>query len=307
RGGRVVPCTCKSLPSAVASTPSARRLAAINSSRLLSFTRSSPTSRNTVSPAARLARTARIGTSSTRVGTSAAATSVPRSAAAGGRTIRSATGSPPSSRRLTRSACAPIRSSTTRNPVRVGFTPTFSTRSSPPSASTPAGDRERQRVAVRVIDAGTHGPQGLGDAPHRPAPQRGVAGERGREPLAGEDAEDEARGGAGVPAMQPGNGTRETGHVDLDGGVLPNGGDRRAQTTQDARAGLDVLARQEPRDLAGPARQRGEHEGAVGDALVTGRPDGAAHLHASSLRRHSAPRRSQAVNPAPSPARVGVT
>src|SRR5216110_291664 len=55
RGGRVVPCTCKSLPSAVASTPSARRLAAINSSRLLSFTRSSPTSRNTVSPSARLA------------------------------------------------------------------------------------------------------------------------------------------------------------------------------------------------------------------------------------------------------------
>src|SRR5207302_8312433 len=147
-----------------------------------------------------------------------------------------------------------------------------------------------------------HGAQRLGDAPHRPAPQRGVAGEGGREPLTGEDAEHEARGGAGVPAMQAGNGTRETGHVDLDGGVLTNGRDRRAQTTQDARAGLDVLARQEPRDLAGPARQCGEHQGAVGDALVTGRPDGAAHLHASSLRRHSAPRRSQAVNPAASPA-----
>ena len=66
-------------------------------------------------------------------------TSVPTSAA--GRTNRSATGSPPSSRRFSRSTRAPIRPSATRKPVRVGFTPTFSMSSSPPSASTAAATR----------------------------------------------------------------------------------------------------------------------------------------------------------------------
>src|SRR5712691_5806735 len=56
-------------------------------------------------------------------------------------TARSATGSPPSSRRFTRSTCAPMRSSTTMKPVRVGLTPTFSMTSSPASARTAAATR----------------------------------------------------------------------------------------------------------------------------------------------------------------------
>src|SRR6266516_5834422 len=86
---------------------------------------------------------------------------------------------------------------------------------------------------------------------------RSIAGERGRKPLTGEDAEHAARGRAGVAAMKTGNRSRETGNVDLDRGALTNGGDIGAETTQHARRALHVLAGQEPGELAGPARQRG--------------------------------------------------
>src|SRR5437764_669353 len=106
--------------------------------------------------------------------------------------------------------------------------------------------------------------------------------------------------------MKPGDGTRETGNVDLDGGALTNGGDISAETTQHPRAGLDVLAGQQPRDLAGPARERGEHHGSVRDAFVARRPDDALHVHASACRRHCAAQLSHAVTAWAFPSRVDV-
>ena len=112
----------------------------MSESRSLSFTRSSPTRRNTVVPAAREATTASSGISSISEGISCAGTSVARSDA--GPACRSPTGSPQASVPLLLLMRAPIRSSTARNPVRVGLSPTPVIASAPDSASSAAPTRK---------------------------------------------------------------------------------------------------------------------------------------------------------------------
>ena len=120
--------------------PTERRFPAISPSRSLSFTRSSPTWRKMVVPSARAASTASSGISSMSPGIS------PGSDLGGPERGPAAPGDRRPARRNARSTCstptaAPMRSSTARNPVRVGFTPTPAMRSSPASASTAAPTR----------------------------------------------------------------------------------------------------------------------------------------------------------------------
>src|SRR5205807_2760330 len=58
---------------------------------------------------------------------------------------------------------------------------------------------------------------------------------------------------------------------------------------------LHVGSGQQAFELARAARQPRQHHGAVGDALVSWRPDDPVYLHASACRRHCAARLSHAV------------
>ena len=105
-------------PEISALPPSARMLDAMRSSRSLSLTRNSATSRNTVVPRALVASAASSGISSINPGISSAETSVPTSG--DGPATRAPTGSSncgPMSSAATR---PPILSNTWRNPVRSG-------------------------------------------------------------------------------------------------------------------------------------------------------------------------------------------
>jgi hypothetical protein len=139
------PTTVNVFPSASAWAPTARRFRASSANRSLSFTRSSPTSLKTVVPFARLASTESSGISSINPGISPAATSVEFKSA--GRTIKSATGSPTTSRVCSTPTPPPIRARTRRNPVRVGLVPTPRIRSSPRSAKSAAPTRKAAEEA----------------------------------------------------------------------------------------------------------------------------------------------------------------
>ena len=63
-------------------------------------------------------------------------------------------------------------------------------------------DRDRQALPVRGRDGGPHRAQRLGDARHRPPPETAIARQPRFEPVAGQQAEQEPRRGAGVAAVE---------------------------------------------------------------------------------------------------------
>src|SRR5664280_2817539 len=109
--GPPAPDTTRSSPSTAPRAPNASTSSAVPARRSDSFTRSSPTSRKVVRPSARAAATARMGTSSSD-GISADSTTVPTN-----REVRLVTDPIPSPVSST-SIAAPIRRSTSRNPMR---------------------------------------------------------------------------------------------------------------------------------------------------------------------------------------------
>ena len=72
----------------------------------------------------------------------------------------------------------------------------------PQRAQRAAPDRERQAVAAPLLEARAHFGERRGDAAHRAAAQRGIAGECRAEAVAGQQAEQEPRGRAGVAAIE---------------------------------------------------------------------------------------------------------
>ena len=117
------------------------------SMRSVSLTRSSCGARDDALAARQPARRARTsGSSSTSRGTSSGPT-LGRDQL-GGRTSRSATGSPPTVRRLKTAMRAPMRSSTSSKPVRVGLIPTPWTVSSEPGEQRRRDDERRGRREV---------------------------------------------------------------------------------------------------------------------------------------------------------------
>src|SRR6184192_3310719 len=88
---------------------------------------------------------------------------------------------------------------------------------------------------------------------------------------------------------------RDAGGVDRHVAALPNGRDSRAELPQHPGRALHVGSGQQAFELARAARQPRQHHGAVGDALVSWRPDDPVYLHASACRRHCAARLSHAV------------
>src|SRR5918996_4088228 len=156
-----------------------------------------------------------------------------------------------------------------------------------------AAHREREAVAPFLGDAGAHGAERLGYAPHGAAAQRPVAREARRECVARQDAQTQPRGRPRVAAKQRSVGLGERVATNFPHPAVPNGRDLGPELPEHPRRGLHVVAREQAVNLARAARERGEHDGAVGDALVAGDPDRAADLHRPTLRRQSAARVSQ--------------
>jgi hypothetical protein len=137
------------------------------------------------------------------------------------------------------------------------------------------GERRADFFAL-AGDLRTHQAQGIGHALHRTAGERGIAKQLGFEVLPGEDAGEQADGGAGVAAID-GLGRRfELQAVAGDGEFHQadafhffqrlHGCSKRLHGMHGAEA---VLAGQEALDDGGALRESGEHRGAVGDAFVT--------------------------------------
>ena len=134
-------CTVLEIPSWV--SPSA-----ILAIRSLSLTRNSSAPRSTVTPSAQAAAMRMAGSSSIARGTSSTGMSIPLSGAE--RILRSATGSPPTSRSLLDSMSAPMAFRILITPSRVGLMPTCSSTRSDPSAI----DAPTIKKAAEDISAG---------------------------------------------------------------------------------------------------------------------------------------------------------
>ena len=152
---RPLPCTMRSSPSMSAATALARKSVAVAARRSDSFTRSSLSPRITVVPSAKAAATASTGYSSIMEGAREAGTSTPCSAPA--RTRKSATSSPPSLRRSSRSIAAPISPSVAMRPARSGFIMTPSRITSEPGVTSAAtsGNAAEDGSAGTTIGRGT--------------------------------------------------------------------------------------------------------------------------------------------------------
>ena len=128
---------------------------------------------------------------------------------------------------------------------------------------------ERCEFFVTRLDAGTHLCERVDDAAHRPAAERGVAGERGLKRLGGEDSGEEAHGSAGVPGVEGaarGVEPAETHAVNFDGPVA--GFDfysEAAEAIQSAGAilGCGIIA-----EFARALGERGENGVAMRDRFI---------------------------------------
>ncbi len=123
-------------------------------------------------------------------------------------------------------------------------------------------------------------------AAHGPAAERGVAREGGGEPVAGEEAQQEAgvvpelpqsriarRSAKPAPAQRP------------DNGALAKRRDLGAELPEHPGRGTRVERRERAADVAGAASQRGEEQRTMGDALVARHADHAGDSHRSMLSR----------------------
>ena len=142
-------------------------------------------------------------------------------------------------------------------------------------AQRPALDPERQ-VPVVGLDAGAHAAERLGDPLHRPAAERGVAGELELLPLlAREDPGEEADEGARVGAVDRPAGSDEPSQALAEDvqrvlAVLVDG-DPEGANRLDRRLGVGRAA--EAGDARLAVADRAEQDRAVGDRLVAGHGD----------------------------------
>src|SRR2546422_586623 len=85
--------------------------------------------------------------------------------------------------------------------------------------------------------------------------------------------------------MQSGCGMREAGCANGNRRTVANCRDVGTELTEHARAALYVGAGEQSRQLALPSGESSQHEHAMRDALVAGRPDDAANASRSEERR----------------------
>ncbi len=97
-----------------------------------------------------------------------------------------------------------------------------------------APHRQREPVAPVLGEAGAHPRERPGDTAHRSPAERRVPGQRGGEPMAGQQAEQEPGAGAGIPAVQRLLGAAQPAAA-LDGyhGARPERRYARAELAQD--------------------------------------------------------------------------
>ncbi len=132
------------------------------------------------------------------------------------------------------------------------------------------GYGERQAAALARGEYRTAGGQRVDHAAHRPAAQRGIAGHHGENVMAGQNAAEQPRGGAGIAhvehvirAVQP----ADAGTSDEPSAirVAAHGG---AEGTHGGSGAQHVLAFQQAGDAGFTDRETSEHQRAMGDRFI---------------------------------------
>ena len=135
-----------------------------------------------------------------------------------------------------------------------------------------AGNGERQAPAVARPNVGTHQGERFGDPAHRPADQRGIAGEGRGHGMGGQNAHEQPHAGARIAEIEHLFRLAEAADApapDVPAAIRPARG-LRPQRAERRRGAYHVLALEQPIDGAFTDRQRRQHEGAVRDRLVAG-------------------------------------
>ena len=143
-----------------------------------------------------------------------------------------------------------------------------------------AGDRQRQTAALARDDAGADAAQRLGGARHRPAAQRGVAGEEDGDGMAGDDAHEEPRAGAGIAEIDDVLRLYEAADPDAVDMPAPRrlAVDLGAERAHRLGGAQHVLALEQAADMGAPDGERAQHQRAMRDRLVAGHADPAGEL-----------------------------
>ena len=138
-----------------------------------------------------------------------------------------------------------------------------------------SGHGERQAGALAGQKLRAKAAQRLGDAAHRPASQRGVAGDERGQRMGREDAEQQSRRGPGIAEVEQilrlGK-TADPDPVDSPAAIV---GARRmgAERIHRRRGGEHILAFEQAGDLGPADRQRAQHQRAMRDRLVARHAD----------------------------------
>ena len=137
-----------------------------------------------------------------------------------------------------------------------------------------APDRDRQQPALTRRDLGPEQPQGIGDPPHRPPRQAGVAGERRNDRRRRHRPHDEPHPGPGIAAVDHARrlGEAADAHPVNRPCALAQPLDLGPERLHRARGVQHVLPFQKPGDPRLAHRQRAEDQRPVAHRLVAGHP-----------------------------------
>jgi hypothetical protein len=150
----------------------------------------------------------------------------------------------------------------------------------------------QRRMAIIGVDARAHRHERLGDPPHRPRRQRGIAHQHAVEALAGQQPGQQTHRGTGIAAIQRAIGRLQT----VDANAMDDAHarlrriDAHPQLAKDRHGRTRVGAFEETVDPRHAIGQRRQHDRAVRNRLVAGDRELAAQ-RATAHRDPVAPRR----------------
>jgi len=186
-----------------------------------------------------------------------------------------------------------------------------------PPERAPAAEGQRRCAVPAGGDGRAHLRQRLSYPAHRPARQRGIAGQGRAERLGGEQAGEQAHRGARIAQIDGPVGRAQAADADAvdDHAAGIRSVDGHAQAVECGHGGERVGALEEPLDPRDAVGQRAQHDGAMRDGLVA-RHAGAAHeaaprldvegrgAHPQKRSRAAFARPNRASRPSASPARI---
>ena len=130
--------------------------------------------------------------------------------------------------------------------------------------------RKRQAAAAARHELRAHQLQRLDDPPHGAAPERAIAGQEGREPVARADARKQAHGGPGIAEVEHGArlGQPADAHPVHAPEAVVGPLDGRPESAKRTCRRHHVVAFEQAAGTGFAHRERAQHQHAVGDGLV---------------------------------------